>query len=93
MPPAHRHDDPRACGAKTVVLNQDSVTVNEKLWAVKGTTNNHGNGQLINSTGDSVTIHGIPVIVHGPDDSEADNIHPKSTPKTAGGSDNVSAYG
>jgi uncharacterized Zn-binding protein involved in type VI secretion len=91
MPAAHRNNDSRTCGAKSVVQNQTTVFVNGELWAVKGTVNNHGDGQLINTTGSTVTIEGIPVIVHGPDNAQPDNAdHPN--PATAEGSSNVFAY-
>lgn len=94
MPAAHRQDDPRFCGATTVVQNQSTVFVNGKLWAVKGTFNSHGEGALINTTGDTVFVEGIPVIVHGPDNANPDElaISPHDNPKTAGGSPDVFAY-
>lgn len=91
MPKAHRDADSRVCGATTVVQNQSTVFVNGKLWAIKDTVNDHGNGQLINSTGDTVFVEGIPVIVHGPDHAKPDNAgHPD--PMTAEGSPDVFAY-
>lgn len=91
---AHRHDDPRVCGATTIVQNQTTVFVNGKLWAVLGSFNSHGNGGLINSTGDTVIIEGKPIIVHGPDSAFPDNlmISPHDVPSTAGGSDDVNSY-
>lgn len=91
MPQAHRNGDLRSCGATTTVQNQSTVFVNGELWAVKDTTNSHGAGQLINSTGSTVFVEGIPVIVHGPDHAQPDNAsHPD--PMTAQGSENVFAY-
>lgn len=96
MPKAHRDNDSRICGAKTTVQNQSTVFVNGKLWAVLDTTDNHGNGQLINTTGSTVTIEGKPVIVHGPDHARPDNLcpigAPHCDPMTAEGSENVFAY-
>ena len=95
MPPAHRHDDARICGASTVVTHQKKVRVNGKLWAVRGDPNSHGGGALINS-GTSVRIGGIPVIVDRPDASNADMLcplPPHCAPSTAEGSPNVFAYG
>ena len=91
---AHRHDDPRVCGATTVVQNQSTVFVNGKLWAVQGSFNSHGNGALINSTGDTIIIEGKPIIVHGPDAANPDDLElaPHDVPSTAGGSDDVSSY-
>ena len=96
MPKAHRHSDARICGASTTVNNQSSVYVNGKLWAVKDSTNSHGNGQLI-PTGQTVYVEGKLVIVHYPDNSQQDNLcppigEPHCNPKTATGSDNVFAY-
>jgi uncharacterized Zn-binding protein involved in type VI secretion len=96
MSKAHRDGDSRSCGATTVVQNQSTVFVNGKLWAVKGSVNSHGSGGLINS-GSTVTINGIPVIVHAPDNAQPDNLCPPlggehCDPKTAEGSDNVFCY-
>lgn len=90
----HRNNDPRVCGAVTVVTGQTSVFVNGELWAVLGDPNNHGAGNLINTTGSSVTINGKPVIVHGPDDAAADLLlfPPHDNPKTAGGIASVTCY-
>jgi uncharacterized Zn-binding protein involved in type VI secretion len=92
MPKAHRDGDDRSCGAKTVVVGQSTVFVNGKLWAVLDDPNDHGNGQLINSSGSTVFIEGKPVIVHGADHAKPDNAgHPD--PMTAEGSGDVFAYG
>lgn len=95
MKKCHRQDDTRVCGATTVVVGQSSVTIAGKLWAVKDDVNSHGNGQLINSTGSSVTINGKPVIVHGPDNASADDlcpIPPHCEPKTASGAGATFCY-
>lgn len=91
---AHRNNDPRVCGAVTVVQNQSTVYVNGELWAVRGSFNSHGNGGLINSTGDTIIIEGKPIIVHGPDAANPDDLEvsPHDVPSTAGGSDDVSSY-
>ncbi len=90
MPPAHRNNDNRVCGAKTTVQNQSTVFVNDQLWAVKDTICSHGDGQLI-PTGTTVFVEDKLVIVH-----TADNAHPDDTdepnPKTAEGSGDVFAY-
>jgi len=97
MPQAHRNNDKRKCiGGITVVQNQSTVFVNDELWAVRDTINNHGNGQLINTTGDTVFVEGKPVIVHGPDHAKPDNLCPRNLhcdPMTDEGSPNVFAYG
>ena len=96
MPKAHRNGDSRICGASTVVQNQSTVFVNGELWAVKGSEDNHGAGGLINTTGSTVFIEGINVIVHVPDHANPDNLcpvgDPHCDPMTAQGSDNVFAY-
>lgn len=89
---AHRNNDPRVCGAKTIVQNQSTVFVNGQLWAVKDSINSHGAGGLINS-GTTVFVEGIPVIVHAPDLAKVDNAgHVATQDQTAEGSDNVFAY-
>jgi uncharacterized Zn-binding protein involved in type VI secretion len=97
MPKCHRQDDPRICGAKTTVQNQSTVTIDGKLWATRGDKNSHGQGGLINTTGSTVTIVGIPVIVHGPDNSNQDNLcppvgEPHCNPKTADGASKTFCY-
>lgn len=97
MPKAHRNGDRRICGASTIVVNQGSVTVNGRLWAVKGDVDSHGMGALKNSF-TSVYVEGIPVIVHTPDSASPDAIcfivdGPHCNPKTAQGSGDVFAYG
>lgn len=97
MPPAHRHDDLRTCGATTTVIGQGTVTVNGKLWAVDNDPNTHGSGGLIPS-GATVTIEGKLVIVHAADSAQPDNLcipigPPHCNPLTAQGSSDVSAYG
>jgi hypothetical protein len=96
MPKAHRYFDPRSCGAATIVQNQSTVYVNDRLWAVKDTENSHGAGGLI-PTGTTVYIEDKLVIVHTPDNAKPDNLCPPLDgehchPHTAGGSDNVVAY-
>lgn len=90
---AHRDDDPRKCGATTIVTGQTFVFVNGKLWAVEGDENSHGEGGLIAQTGSTVLINGKKVIVHGPDPAEIDNLgHVNDEDETDGGSSNVFAY-
>jgi len=93
MPKAHRNNDSRACGAKTIVEGQSTVFVNSKLWAVVNDPNTHNAGGLINTSGSSVFIEGKNVIVHGPDLAKIDGAgHVLSQDQTAEGSDNVFAY-
>jgi len=93
MPAAHRHGDPRVCGASTIVSGQSHVYVNGKLWAVAGDPNSHGGGSLINSQS-FVRINGKPVIIHAADSAAPDSLcppigPPHCNPATAGGSPNV----
>lgn len=91
---AHRNNDPRVCGAVTVVIGQSTVFIDGELWAVLDDPNDHGAGNLINTTGSSVTINGRPVIVHGPDNAAADLriFPPHDNPRTAGGADLTQCY-
>lgn len=94
---AHRHGDLRTCGATTVVTNQSTVFVNNKLWAVQGDKNTHGNGDLIAVTGTTVFVENKLVIVHGPDNALPDNLCPEEagqhcTPFTAQGSGDTEIY-
>jgi len=96
MPQAHRHGDARVCGATTIVQNQSSVFVNDKLWSVEGSINSHGEGGLI-PTGSTVEIEGILVIVHTSDHANPDLLcpvigAPHCDPATAGGSPDTFAY-
>jgi len=44
---AHRNLDLRSCGATTIALGQNYVTIDGQFWAVAGDACSHGNGQLI----------------------------------------------
>lgn len=90
----HRNNDPRVCGAVTAVQNQSHVKVNNELWAVLGSFNNHGHGGLINSTGSKIMVENKYIIVHGPDHAVPDDyvIGLHEDPKTDGGSGDVFAY-
>jgi uncharacterized Zn-binding protein involved in type VI secretion len=91
MPEVHRNTDDRACGAKTVVSGQTSVYVNGKLWAVKGDTNTHDAGGLINRfTG--VYINGKPVIVRNDPGQVDGQLHAGSADKASGFSPDVFCY-
>ena len=95
MPGAHRNGDSRFCGAKTTVLNQSTVFVNSKLWAVEGDPETHGNGNLDAVYGaKNVYIEGKKVIVALGDEGEADDQeHPKGATNPSQSSTNVFAYG
>jgi len=91
MPAVHRDEDPRVCGAITVVTNQSSVYANGLLIAVHGDPNSHGAGGLIAHSKD-VYVEGLKVVNHTPDLAVADLLvvllH--NSPNTAGGSPDVS---
>ena len=91
MPAVHRHDDPRVCGALTVVSNQSSVYANGLLIAVHGDANSHGAGNLI-AHSNEVYAEGIKVVNHTPDHAIPDFfiVAPHDDPFTDGGSPNVS---
>ena len=94
---AHRNGDLRTCGASTIVTNQSTVFVNNRLWAVEGDKNSHGNGDLIPVTGTTIFVENKLVIVHGPDSASADDLcpidgEPHCTPFTAEGSGDTEAY-
>lgn len=93
MPPAHRHNDLRKCGANTVVEGQSTVFVNGKLWAVDHDPNTHGDGNL-KPSGATVFAGGKKVIVHAPDTTYVPDLlaHPPGPADTAEGSGNVTAY-
>lgn len=97
MAPVHRNNDPRVCGAVTVVTNQTTTFSEGELWAVEGDPNDHGEGGLIPS-GSTVYIEGKLIIVHAPDAAAPDllciplnGLH--CEPATAGGSPKTYAYG
>lgn len=91
---AHRNNkDTRKCGAKTKVVGQSTVFVNDELWAVRGDHDDHGDGHLIDTAGHTVFIEDKPVIVHGPDKAVPDKAgHVYGQDETASGSDDVFAY-
>ena len=92
MPLAHRNNDLRVCGAKTVVQGQSSVTIEGELWAVRDDPNDHEEGKLI-PTYSGITIEGKDVIVHTPDLATADIAgHDPSLTKTATSAPDVSGY-
>ena len=91
----HCHDDLRSCGAKTIVTGQTTVTIGDKLIAVEGDKNSHGEGGLIASKS-SVSINGKSIIIQG-DNAAADSLCVRfhgehCAPKSASGSNIVQAY-
>lgn len=95
-PQVHRNGDLRICGATTIVAGQNTVYVNNRLWAVDNDPNSHGEGGLIPS-GQTIFISGKKVIVHRPDNAKPDLLcipigAPHCNPATSQGSPNVFAY-
>ena len=90
MPAVHRDEDPRVCGATTVVTNQSSVYANGLLIAVHGDACSHGAGNLI-AHSNEVYAEGIKVVNHTPDHAIPDFIGfpPHDDPFTDGGSPDV----
>jgi hypothetical protein len=89
----HRHDDPRTCGASTIVTNQGSVYANGKLISVSGDGNSHGGGALTGSC-NGLYINGKMVVNHTPDSAAPDGLcaplgGAHCSPVTAAGSENV----
>ena len=78
MPGIHRHGDSRFCGATTIVSGQSTLYINNKLAAVEGDQNTHGNGQLISSYGNgSFLVENKKIICAIGDTASADNLgHP-----------------
>lgn len=91
MPAAHRQDDLRKCGGKTIVSGQGSVYVNGKLWAVDGDQNDHVGGALA-PAGTTVKINNKKVVVVG-DLAAGDLLHPPPPTDADTGSGDVTCYG
>lgn len=91
---AHRNDDTRYCGAKTIVTGQSHVFVNGKLWAVEDDECDHGEGALVSNYGaGNVRINGKKVIVVGDLNAKPDlMMHPLPPTDPESGSDSVFAY-
>lgn len=70
----HRALDTRSCGASTVVVGQNFLLVNGKLWSVNGDPNSHGAGNLVTSH-PWITINGLGIIVAG-DAAAPDSLCP-----------------
>lgn len=93
MPGVHRNNDPRICGATTIVSGQSNVYANGELVAVDGDENTHGGGGLIAANA-RVYINGKLVVNHTPENSNPDDLcaplgPPHCNPQTAAGSSNV----
>ena len=87
MPGAHRNNDLRYCGAKTIVETQTTVFVNNELWAVEGDPNTHGEGRLYAFYGAKNVYVENKLIICAPGDKahedEEGHISPQVDPSTA----------
>lgn len=94
MPGAHRYNDQRFCSARTIVVGQDSVFVNGRLWAVEDDPETHGNGELIAVYGSrNVYINNKLVICAVGDRAWPDNAnHPVPPTDPAEASSDVFVY-
>jgi hypothetical protein len=95
MPGAHREDDLRFCAAETIVVGQNTVKVNSKLWAVEDDPNSHGAGELVAVYGaKNVRINNKLVICAIGDEAKPDNaLHPVPPTDPETSSPNVFVYG
>lgn len=92
MPGAHRHSDPRSCGATTVSRQSKQVYVNGLLWSIDNDPNSHGAGGLKAAT-NQVFIGGI-MVCNANDGAAPDGLciplgGPHCSPRAVGGSGNV----
>ncbi len=94
MPGAHRHGDARFCGATTVATGQSTLIINDKVAAVEGDKNTHGNGDLIASYGDgSIIIENQKLICAVGDTAQTDNQgHPSPLSDPSQSSSDVILY-
>lgn len=92
MPKAHRDGDLRTCGATTVVTGQSTVYVNNKLWAVEGDLNDHGQGALRAVLSQDIFIENKKAIVTPGDEAFPDDQHPEPDTWPSQGSDDVLPY-
>lgn len=93
MPAIHRFTDPRACGASTIVVGQNTVYANMLLVSVDQDPNTHGAGNLIAACRE-VYAEGIKVVNHTPENALPDALCPSAggahcAPITTGGSPDV----
>lgn len=100
MPGAHRDDDSRFCGAKTIVVGQNKVRVEGKLWAVEGDIDTHCNQGSLSATygAGNIRISGKKVICAVGDSASSDRLgcivkHPAGATNPLGHSYTVVIYG
>lgn len=74
MPAAHRENDKRSDStqSKTIVKGQNSVYVNDKLWAVEDDEETDGFGHLISRSPGTIYIGDKKIIVEKIDDAKPD---------------------
>ena len=100
MPGAHRHDDSRLCGAKTIVVGQSNVRVNGRLWSVENDLDDHCNEGSLNAVYGAlnVKINSKLVICAMGDTADGDRAgcvveHPAGATNPKGHSNDVIVYG
>jgi hypothetical protein len=93
MPNVHRNNDTRECGALTIVDNQNTVYVNDRLVSIKGNPNTHGAGELEGSnSAETVFVNGIKIIVIGSIALADERGHTNTADAALSGSTNVFAF-
>jgi hypothetical protein len=96
MPRAHRNGDMRFCGAGTIVIGNQTVFVNDRLWAVDGDVDSHTGGNLKAVTGPpTIYIQNKLIICAVGDIAAPDNdpkIHPTGPTNPLQASPNVFTY-
>lgn len=100
MPGAHRNDDVRFCGARTIVTGQGTVKVEGRLWAVEGDKDTHCNQGSLNAVygAGNIRINGKRVICAVGDTAASDKLgcfikHPTGATNPLGHSTTVVVYG
>lgn len=74
MPAAHRNNDQRSEGSTTQVVGQQTVFVNNQLWAVENDLDNDGGGTLISKSKGTVYVNNKKIIVINTDDADPDSL-------------------
>lgn len=91
MPAVHRDTDARNCGARTTVVGNGSVFVNNLLCAVQNDTNTHNGGELLADVNPgTIFVEGKLMVLVG-SNARPDRLH--TNPKAEQGSGNVFAGG
>ena len=92
MAGAHRNNDSRNCGSKTIVTEQSFVFVNGQLWSVENDKEDHGHGELVSVSAGTVFINGKKVIVQTDHALDDDVGHPPPLTWPQESSSNVKVY-